>query len=53
MILARFLLRLSARKVAIALLPVLGRPVSPATVSAVARQLDCTVGLGSGAPTPL
>jgi hypothetical protein len=29
--------------VAIALLPVLGRPVSPATVSAVARQLDAAV----------
>jgi transposase-like protein len=53
MILACFLLGLSTRKVAIALLPVLGRPVSPATVSAVARQLDCPVGLGSGAPTPL
>jgi putative transposase len=53
MILACFLLGLSTRKVAIALLPVLGRRVSPATVSAVARQLDCPVGLGSGAPTPL
>jgi putative transposase len=40
MILACFLLGLSTRKVAIALLPVLGRPVSPATVSAVAKQLD-------------
>jgi putative transposase len=29
--------------VATALLPVLGRPVSPATVSAVARQLDAAV----------
>jgi putative transposase len=53
MILACFLLGLSTRKVAIALLPILGRPVSPGTVSAVARQLDCPVGLGSGAPTPL
>jgi putative transposase len=43
MILACFLLGLSTRKVAIALLPVLGRPVSPATVSAVARQLDVAV----------
>jgi putative transposase len=43
MILACFLLGLSTRKVAIALLPVLGRPVSPATVSAVARQLDAAV----------
>jgi putative transposase len=43
MILACFLLGLSTRKVAVALLPVLGRPVSPATVSAVARQLDAAV----------
>jgi putative transposase len=43
MILACFLLGLSTRKVAFALLPVLGRPVSPATVSAVARQLDAAV----------
>jgi transposase-like protein len=51
MILACFVLGLSTRKVAIALLPILGRPVSPATVSAVAKQLDCPVGLGSGVPT--
>jgi transposase-like protein len=43
MILACFVLGLSTRKVAVALLPVLGRPVSPATVSAVARQLDAAV----------
>jgi putative transposase len=43
MILACFVLGLSTRKVAIALLPVLGRPVSAATVSAVARQLDAAV----------
>jgi putative transposase len=43
MILACFLLGLSTRKVAIALLPILGRPVSAATVSAVARQLDAAV----------
>jgi putative transposase len=43
MILACFVLGLSTRKVAIALLPVLGRPVSPATVSAVAKQLDAAV----------
>jgi putative transposase len=43
MILACFLLGVSTRKVAIALLPVLGRRVSPATVSAVARQLDGAV----------
>jgi transposase-like protein len=43
MILACFVLGLSTRKVAVALLPVFGRPVSPATVSAVARQLDAAV----------
>jgi len=43
MILACFLLGLSTRKVAIALLPILGRPVSPATVSTVVRQLDAAV----------
>jgi transposase-like protein len=43
MILACFVLGLSTRKVATALLPILGRPVSPATVSAVARQLDAAV----------
>jgi putative transposase len=43
LILACFVLGLSTRKVATALLPVLGRPVSPATVSAVARQLDAAV----------
>jgi putative transposase len=43
MILACFVLGLSTRKVAAALLPALGRPVSPATVSAVAKQLDAAV----------
>jgi transposase-like protein len=43
MILACFVLGLSTRKVAAALWPVLGRPISPATVSAVARQLDAAV----------
>jgi len=43
MILPCFVLGLSTRKVAAALLPVLGRPVSPATVSAVARQLDAAI----------
>jgi transposase-like protein len=43
MILACFVLGLSTRKVAIALLPVLGRPISPATVSQVAKQLDAAV----------
>ena len=43
MILSCFVLGLSTRKVGQALLPVLGRPVSPATVSAVAKQLDAVV----------
>jgi transposase-like protein len=43
MILACFVLGLSTRKVATALLPILGRPVSPATVSQVAKQLDAAV----------
>lgn len=43
MILACFVLGLSTRKVGAALLPILGRPVSPATVSAVAKQLDAVV----------
>jgi transposase-like protein len=40
MILSCFVLRLSVRKVSAALLPILGRPISPATVSTVAKQLD-------------
>jgi transposase-like protein len=43
MILACFVLGLSTRKVATALLPVLGRPVSAATVSRVAQSLDAAV----------
>ncbi|MBV8888557.1 MAG: transposase [Alphaproteobacteria bacterium] len=43
MILSCFVLGLSTRKVGEALLPILGRPVSPATVSAVAKQLDAVV----------
>jgi len=43
LILACFVLGLSTRKVAKALLPILGRPVSPATVSQVAKQLDAAV----------
>ncbi len=43
MILACFVLGLSTRKVAKALLPVLGAPVSPATVSRVAKTLDGAV----------
>src|SRR5204863_6430023 len=40
MILSCFVLGLSTRKVGEALLPILGRPISPATVSQVAKQLD-------------
>jgi len=43
MILACFVLGLSTRKVASALLPVLGRPVSASTVSQVAKSLDAVV----------
>src|SRR5215470_8407907 len=43
MILSCFVLGLSVRKVSQALLPVLGRPISPATVSTVAKQLDAVV----------
>jgi putative transposase len=43
MILACFVLGLSVRKVSEALLPILGRPISPATVSTVAKQLDAVV----------
>ena len=43
MILACFVLGLSTRKVARALLPILGQPVSPGTVSQVAKQLDAAV----------
>ncbi len=43
MILACFVLGLSTRKVAIALAPVLGRRISAATVSQVAKTLDAAV----------
>ncbi|HEV2364980.1 MAG TPA: IS256 family transposase [Caulobacteraceae bacterium] len=43
MILACFVLGLSVRKVGEALLPILGRLISPATVSTVAKQLDAVV----------
>jgi len=43
MILACFVLGLSVRKVGEALLPILGRSISPATVSTVAKQLDAVV----------
>jgi putative transposase len=43
MILACFVLGLSTRKVATALLPILGRRVSASTVSEVAKSLDATV----------
>ena len=44
MILACFVLGISTRKVATALLPVLGEPVSATTVSRVAKSLDTVVG---------
>jgi putative transposase len=43
MILSCFVLGLSTRKVGEALLPILGRPVSAATVSTVTKQLDAVV----------
>lgn len=43
MILACFVLGLSVRKVGEALRPILGQPISPATVSTVAKQLDAVV----------
>jgi transposase-like protein len=43
MILLSFILGLSTRKVGSALLPVLGEPVSPQTVSRIAKQLDDAV----------
>src|SRR5437899_9188499 len=43
MILSCFVLGLSVRKVGEALLPILGRPISPSTVSTVAKQLDAVV----------
>lgn len=43
MILSCFVLGLSVRKVGEALLPILGRAISPATVSTVAKQLDAVV----------
>jgi transposase-like protein len=43
MILACFVLGLATRKVGEALLPILGRPVSPSAVSQVAKSLDTGV----------
>ena len=43
MILACFVLGLSTRKVAVALLPILGRRMSAGTVSQVAKTLDAAV----------
>ncbi len=43
LILLTFLLGLSTRKVGPALLPILGEPVSPSTVSEIAKQLDQAV----------
>ena len=50
MILACFVLGLSVRKVGEALLPILGRPISPATVSTVAKQLDAVVAVFHARP---
>jgi transposase-like protein len=50
MILACFVLGLSTRKVATALLPVLGRRISAATVSQVAKTLDAAVTAFHGRP---
>jgi putative transposase len=52
MILACFVLGLSTRKVAQALLPVLGRPLSAATVSRVAASLDAAVAAFHRRPLP-
>ena len=43
LILLTFLLGLSTRKVGVALLPILGEPISPSTVSQIAKQLDESV----------
>ncbi len=43
LVLACFVLGLSTRKVATALLPILGRRISPATVSRIAKSLDGAV----------
>jgi Transposase, Mutator family len=50
MILSCFVLGMSVRKVSEALLPVLGRPVSPATVSTIAKQLDAVVAASHARP---
>ena len=50
MILACFVLGLSVRKLGEALLPILGRPISPATVSTVAKQLDAVVAVFHARP---
>jgi len=43
MILSCFVLGLSVRKVGEALLPILGRPVSPTTIGTIAKRLDAVV----------
>jgi putative transposase len=50
MILSCFVLGLSVRKVSEALLPILGRPISPATVSTVAKRLDAVVAVFHARP---
>ena len=49
-ILAGFVLGLSTRKVGEVLLPLLGRPISAATVSRVAKTLDAAVAAFHGRP---
>ena len=49
-ILAGFVLGLSTRKVSEVLLPLLGRPISAATVSRVAKTLDAAVAAFHGRP---
>ena len=43
MVMLTFLLGLSTRKVGQALLPILGEPISPSTISEIAKQLDQAV----------
>jgi putative transposase len=52
LILACFVLGISTRKVGRALLAILGRPVSPGTVSQVAKQLDAAVAAFHARPLP-
>ncbi len=53
MVLACFVLGLSSRKLAKALLPVLGTPVSASTVSRVTKTLDAAVAAFHARPLPV